>query len=72
MRDLKPALPYKEITEYFFSNPYYSRGKLSAAIGVHPNSSLKYLNALEASGIVKSFLFKREKIFFMDEFLALL
>ena len=72
MREMKPAIPYKEVLEYLFSNPYYSRGRMSEALGVHPNSSLKYLNALEAKKIVTSFSFKKEKVFFMADFLKLL
>jgi len=72
IRGIKPALPYKELVEYLFTNPYYSRSRLSEAIGVHPNSSLKYLNTLEAVGLVKSFTLRREKLFFMQEFLSLL
>jgi Fic family protein len=69
---MKPALPYKELLDYLFSNPYYSRSRLSEAIEVHPNSSLKYLNTLEEAGLVQSFTLRREKLFFMEEFLALL
>lgn len=72
MKALKPTVPYKEITEYLFSNPYYSRGRMAEALDVHANSSLKYLNALEAAGLITSFVYKREKLFFLGEFLNLL
>ena len=41
-------------------------------LGVHPNSSLKYLNALEKAGLIKSFIVKKEKVFFIDKLLSLL
>lgn len=72
MKAIKPAIPVKEISEYLFSNPFYSRERLSESLSVHPNSSLKYLNALEKAGLVKSFTLKKEKVFFMDAFLTLL
>ena len=72
MRQIKPSMPVKEIIEYLFSNPFYSRGKMSSALSVHSNSSLKYLNALESVSVVQSFTHKREKIFFMKDFLELL
>ena len=72
MRAIKPAIPVKEITEYLLSNPFYSRERLSESLNVHPNSSLKYLNALEQAGLVKSFIVKKEKVFFMERLLSLL
>jgi Fic family protein len=72
MRAIKPAIPVKEITEYLLSNPFYSRERLSESLSVHPNSSLKYLNALEKAGLVKSFIVKKEKVFFMERLLSLL
>ena len=72
MKAIKPAIPIKDLSEYLFSNPFYSRERLSESLCVHPNSSLRYLNALEDAGLVKSFTLKKEKVFFMDDFLALL
>ena len=72
MKTIKPAIPVKEITEYLLSNPFYSRERLSESLSVHPNSSLKYLNALEKAGLVKSFTVKKEKVFFMDRLLSIL
>jgi hypothetical protein len=39
---------------------------------MHVNSSLKYLNALEAAGLITSVVYKRDKLFFLGEFLSLL
>lgn len=72
LRSLKPALPCKDLLEYLFSNPYYTRARLSEWMDVHPNSSLKYLNALEEAGLIDSFHYRREKVFFLGDFLALL
>lgn len=72
MRKIKPALPVKDLLIYLFSNPFYTREKVSTVLGVHANSALKYLNSLENAGILKSFVHKREKVFFMESFLELL
>ena len=72
MRQIKPVLPVKDLSEYLFSTPFYSRQRLADRLGKHPNSSLKYLNSLEEAGLLTSFSYKREKVFILDEFLKLL
>ena len=72
MRLIKPALPVMKILEYLFFNPYYSRERMSSELEVHRNSSLKFLNAMESAGLLKCIFFKREKIFYVPNFLDLL
>lgn len=72
MRPIRPALPVKELVEYLFSTPFYSRRHLSERLKRHPNSALKYLNLLEEHGLLTSFTVKREKVFVLDSFLRLL
>lgn len=72
MSEIRPSLPTKELSEYLFSTPFYTRHRLAERLNKHPNSALKYLNTLEEGGILSSRTKNREKIFTLDEFLSLL
>ena len=71
MRKVKILDDYK-MTEYLFSNPFYTQERLSKYLKVHRNTASRYFKELEKIGLVKKFKYKNENIYYNQRFLDLL
>lgn len=74
-RSIKEKLPKiysADLVEFLFANPFYNQEQLSKKVGVHPNTSAKYLNLLLAEKFLESFKHKKAKIYYNSQFLDLL
>ena len=61
-----------KMTEYLFSNPFYTQERLSRCLKVHRNTASRYFKELEKIGLVKKFKYKNENIYYNQRFLDLL
>lgn len=58
-----------KMIDYLFSNPFYTQKTMSKYLGVHRNTTSRYFVELEKVGILTKFKYKKENVYYNEEFL---